>query len=68
MDKDKAKGDQFDTFHVLGLDVAKIRDCMGNPDADADNVILKREQDAQVSLFSLPLLDMKAMVLLGFHI
>ncbi|CAN1288896.1 Vacuolar-sorting receptor 3 [Linum perenne] len=32
----------------LGLDMKKIDKCMGNPDADAENPILKAEQDAQV--------------------
>lgn len=34
----------------IGLDVHKIRDCMGDPEADADNEVLKGEQDAQASL------------------
>ncbi|KAH7366427.1 hypothetical protein KP509_18G077500 [Ceratopteris richardii] len=32
----------------LGLEVQKIRDCMGDPEADSDNQILKAEQEAQV--------------------
>ncbi|CAN0927154.1 Vacuolar-sorting receptor 3 [Linum grandiflorum] len=32
----------------LGLDMKKIEKCMGDPDADADNLVLKAEQDAQV--------------------
>ncbi|CAN1141434.1 Vacuolar-sorting receptor 3 [Linum perenne] len=32
----------------LGLDMKKIEKCMGDPDADADNPVLKEEQDAQV--------------------
>lgn len=32
----------------LGVPVDKVRSCMGNPDADADNPLLKSEQDAQV--------------------
>lgn len=31
-----------------GLDAKKIEKCMGDPDADADNPVLKEEQDAQV--------------------
>ena len=31
-----------------GLDLKKIERCMGNPDADSDNPVLKEEQDAQV--------------------
>lgn len=32
----------------FGLDVDKIGKCMGNPNEDADNPILKEEQDAQI--------------------
>ncbi|XP_044489025.1 vacuolar-sorting receptor 3-like [Mangifera indica] len=32
----------------LGLDSKKIEKCMGDPEADADNPVLKEEQDAQV--------------------
>ncbi|MCO5595474.1 hypothetical protein L7F22_049517 [Adiantum nelumboides] len=32
----------------LGLDLQKIRDCMGDANADADNEVLKAEQDAQI--------------------
>ncbi|OVA11702.1 EGF-like calcium-binding domain [Macleaya cordata] len=32
----------------LGLDIEKIEKCMGDPNADADNPVLKEEQDAQV--------------------
>ncbi|MBA0573082.1 hypothetical protein Golob_000376 [Gossypium lobatum] len=32
----------------LGLDSKKIEKCMGDPNADADNPVLKEEQDAQV--------------------
>lgn len=32
----------------LGLDNKKIERCMGDPDADSDNPVLKEEQDAQV--------------------
>lgn len=30
------------------IDVEAVRKCMGNPDADVDNPVLKYEQDAQV--------------------
>ncbi|KAJ3673976.1 hypothetical protein LUZ60_005968 [Juncus effusus] len=33
---------------TLGLDVKKIEKCMGDPNADSDNPILKMEQDAQI--------------------
>ncbi|KAJ6906809.1 hypothetical protein NC652_024267 [Populus alba x Populus x berolinensis] len=33
---------------ILGLDAKKIDKCMGNPDADSDNPVLKEEQNAQV--------------------
>ncbi|KAL8541583.1 hypothetical protein ACS0TY_002738 [Phlomoides rotata] len=32
----------------LGLDLTKIEKCMGDPDADVDNPVLKEEQDAQI--------------------
>ncbi|KAL3651693.1 Vacuolar-sorting receptor 3 [Castilleja foliolosa] len=32
----------------LGLDLKKIEKCIGDPDADSDNPVLKEEQDAQV--------------------
>ncbi|XP_016715704.2 vacuolar-sorting receptor 3 isoform X2 [Gossypium hirsutum] len=32
----------------LGLDAKKIEKCMGDPDADMENSVLKEEQDAQV--------------------
>ncbi|KAL0454310.1 UNVERIFIED_CONTAM: Vacuolar-sorting receptor 3 [Sesamum latifolium] len=32
----------------LGLDLKKIEKCMGDPDADSDNPVLKEEQDAQI--------------------
>ncbi|KAL0387078.1 UNVERIFIED_CONTAM: Vacuolar-sorting receptor 3 [Sesamum radiatum] len=32
----------------LGLDLKKIDKCMGDPDADSDNPVLKEEQDAQI--------------------
>ncbi|KAG6408998.1 hypothetical protein SASPL_132026 [Salvia splendens] len=32
----------------LGLDRSKIEKCMGDPDADADNPVLKEEQEAQI--------------------
>ncbi|KAG5028517.1 hypothetical protein JHK87_012031 [Glycine soja] len=32
----------------LGLNTEKIEKCMGDPDADTDNPVLKEEQDAQV--------------------
>lgn len=36
------------SFVWTGLDVQKIDKCMGDPSADADNPVLKEEQDAQV--------------------
>nr|GMD05160.1 vacuolar-sorting receptor 3-like [Ipomoea batatas] len=35
-------------INSLGLDLKKIENCMGDPNADADNSILKEEQDAQI--------------------
>ncbi|MQM09101.1 hypothetical protein Taro_041965 [Colocasia esculenta] len=35
-------------IHSLGLDLKKIDKCIGDPDADEENPILKAEQDAQI--------------------
>lgn len=32
----------------IGLDLKNIEKCMGDPNADSDNPVLKEEQDAQV--------------------
>ncbi|KAJ6814676.1 vacuolar-sorting receptor 3-like [Iris pallida] len=32
----------------LGLDIKKIQQCMGDPNADSDSPVLKQEQDAQI--------------------
>lgn len=40
-----------------GLDNKKIERCMGDPDADSDNPVLKEEQDAQVLLYLYHLID-----------
>lgn len=34
-----------------GLDIKKIERCMGDPNADSENPVLKEEQDAQVLLY-----------------
>lgn len=36
-----------------GLDASKIDKCIGDPNADADNPVLKEEQDAQVTCYLL---------------
>jgi hypothetical protein len=36
-----------------GMDNDKINKCVGDPDADEDNPVLKAEQDAQVNLHKL---------------
>ena len=33
---------------VAGIDSRKLDKCMGDPNADSDNQVLKEEQDAQV--------------------
>lgn len=33
---------------VTGLDIEKVDKCVGDPEADVENEILKAEQDAQV--------------------
>ncbi|EFJ22768.1 hypothetical protein SELMODRAFT_175218 [Selaginella moellendorffii] len=37
-----------DVLKALDIPVHKVRDCMGNPNDDKDNAVLKSEQDAQV--------------------
>lgn len=37
---------------ISGLDLKKIERCMGDPEADSDNPVLKEEQDAQVSIMN----------------
>ena len=37
---------------ITGLDVEKVNKCVGDPDADEENEILKAEQDAQVRPYS----------------
>lgn len=37
--------------YFTGMDLRKIKDCVGDPQADADNPVLKAEQDAQVNNF-----------------
>lgn len=39
--------------YISGLDLKKIEKCMGDPDADSDNPVLKDEQDAQVSVMTI---------------
>jgi hypothetical protein len=36
-------------YFFVGIDVNKVRDCMGDPNVDRDNAILKGEQEAQVT-------------------
>jgi len=36
-------------FSTAGLDMKQIEKCMGDPDADAENPVLREEQEAQVS-------------------
>ncbi|XP_039035173.1 vacuolar-sorting receptor 3-like [Hibiscus syriacus] len=37
-----------DVIRALGIDVKQIEQCMGDPNVDAENPVLKEEQDAQV--------------------
>ncbi|MQL69859.1 hypothetical protein Taro_002145 [Colocasia esculenta] len=46
----KAKPGALPTFLLVdrgGLSAKKIEDCMGDPNADSENPVLKQEQDAQ---------------------
>ncbi|CAM8955239.1 unnamed protein product [Rhodiola kirilowii] len=42
------KGCADTIIRSLGIDLKKIDECMGDPKADADNQVLKSQQDAQV--------------------
>ncbi|CAL9120359.1 unnamed protein product [Musa acuminata var. zebrina] len=49
MNEKKYNKDCADTvMESLGLDIKKVEQCMGDPNADSDNPLLKMEQDAQV--------------------
>lgn len=37
-----------DVVTALGLDLKKVLECMGDPDADAENPVLSKEQEDQV--------------------
>ncbi|XP_020575329.1 vacuolar-sorting receptor 1-like isoform X1 [Phalaenopsis equestris] len=37
-----------DVMNALGVDLKKVNDCIGDPEADEENAILKAEQDAQI--------------------
>ncbi|KAH0461270.1 hypothetical protein IEQ34_008845 [Dendrobium chrysotoxum] len=47
-DKKYTKECAEDVIKSLGVDLKKINDCIGDPEADEDNPILKAEQDAQI--------------------
>lgn len=36
---------------MTGLDVKNVEKCMGDPNADSENLVLKEEQDAQVFVY-----------------
>lgn len=36
------------SIYFTGVDLKKIKDCVGDPHADVENPVLKAEQDAQV--------------------
>lgn len=40
-------------MYASGLDLKKINECIGDPDADKENPVLKAEQDAQVYIIIL---------------
>ncbi|KAJ8461096.1 hypothetical protein OPV22_034022 [Ensete ventricosum] len=47
-DKKYTKECAEDVIKSLGIDLNKINKCMGDPDADEENAVLKAEQDAQI--------------------
>lgn len=40
-------------YMLIGLPIEKIKKCMGDPEADVENDVLKTEQELQVSQGSL---------------
>jgi len=36
--------------YFAGVDLKKVKDCVGDPSANAGNAVLNAEQDAQVGL------------------
>lgn len=38
------------SYFTLGVDLKKVDKCIGDPEADMENPVLKTEQDAQVKL------------------
>lgn len=55
-------------FNFTGLDLKDIEKCMGDPNADSDNPVLKEEQDAQVriSYFYAVVVHMKCELVIPF--
>lgn len=47
-DKKYTKECAEEVIKSLGIDLKKINQCMGDPDADEENAVLKAEQDAQI--------------------
>ncbi|CAL9053649.1 unnamed protein product [Musa banksii] len=47
-EKKYTKGCAEEVIKALGIDLKKINKCMGDPDADEENPVLKAEQDAQI--------------------
>lgn len=39
-------------FFLKGVDLKKVKDCVGDPHADVENPVLKAEQDAQVGILN----------------
>ncbi|KAG2607797.1 hypothetical protein PVAP13_4NG273100 [Panicum virgatum] len=46
-----------DVVTALGLDLKKVLECMGDPEADAENAVLSKEQEDQVRRGDLPFLS-----------
>jgi hypothetical protein len=50
LNKTKHSCSIFHDLHDIGVDMNKIKDCIGDLNADVENPILKAEQDAQVGI------------------
>lgn len=46
--------------YFTGIDLKKVKDCVGDPDANVDNPVLNNEQDSQVCVIR------EYSILLGF--
>jgi hypothetical protein len=56
------------SIYFAGVDLKKIKDCVGDPLADVDNPVLKAEQDAQVGFLKCKLVYNIVVQLFGHYV